>query len=204
MIPVHLTDVVVNEKQETYMVLLQTESNFEGSTTVGIGPFSALNISAKLEEEGEEIHDSQDLVAELLEDTEAEIRKIRICRDERGRYRAKIVEDLEEERSQNVYEAKLSDALALATETNAQLQVPPELLQNTELDEDAGAENKRILEKISELYEELEKTVENQDFERAEEIKPKLNSEVRKLEQSMDLDEDVEEEIRAAYEPDSD
>lgn len=204
MIPVHLKDVVVNEKRETYMVLLQSDLQIEGSATVGVGPFSALNISAKLNEESKGAHDSQDLVAELLEDTETEIRKIPIYRDERGRYRAKIIQNLDEDRSQNVHEAELSDALALAAETDAQLQVPPELLQNKELEADVADENKKTLQKISELYGKLEEAVSDENFERAEEIKPELNSAVRQLEQSMDLDQDIEGELRAAYEPNSD
>jgi bifunctional DNase/RNase len=203
MIPVHVTDVVVNEERETYMVLLQSELHFEGSASVGIGPFSALNISSKLDEQENDVNDSQNLVGELLDDTEVEIRKIRLYRGERGRYRAKVIENLDDDRSQNIYETELSDALALATETGAQLQIPPELLQNEEFKGQDAENNKRDLRRISDLYDQLEEAINDEDFERAEKLKPKLNSAVRQLEQSMDLEEHIEEELRSAYDPDA-
>lgn len=130
MIPVRLQDVVVDEKRETYLVLLDSDLHMDDSLTVGIGPFSALNISEKIGDETEGNYDAQNLVSELLEETEAEIRTIRLFRDDRGRYTARITESNPKEQSRDTYEAEVSNALALAAETDAQLEVPPELLQN--------------------------------------------------------------------------
>lgn len=204
MIPVRLEDVVVDKKRETYFVLLDSDLRLDGSLTVGIGPFSALNISEKLRDDSEGQHDAQNLVSEFLEDTEAEIRSIRLYRDERGRYRARVTESSPDERTRETYETEVPDALALAAETNAQLEVPPELLQNLQPEEADNPEAAKRLEAISSLRDELEEALENENYERAERLKPKLNSEVRKLEQSADIDENIEEELKRLYRNDWD
>lgn len=204
MIPVHLQDVVVDEKRETYLVLLDSDLHLDGSLTVGIGPFSALNISEKLGEGTKGQYDAQNLVSELIQDTAAQIRSIRLYRDDRGRYRARITESSPDEQSRDTYEMEIADALALAAETDAQLEVPPEWLQNLypeDADNDEAAER---LEAISTLRDGLEDALENEDYERAERLKPALNSEIRKLEQSADLDEDIEEELQRLYRDEGD
>lgn len=204
MIPVRLEDVVVDEKRETYLVLLDSDLRLDGSLTVGIGPFSALNISSKLEDETEGRYDAQNLVSELLDDTAAGISRIRLHRDERGRYRARITETSPEEKSRDIYEAELAEALALAAETDARLEVPPELLQNVNPTSPAGEELTENLEAVSHLRDELEEALENENYQRAETLKPKLNSEIRKLEESEDLDENIEEELKRLYRNDTD
>lgn len=203
MIPVRLEDVVVDEKRETYLVLLDSDLRLDGSLTVGIGPFSALNISEKIGDESEEEYDAQNLVSELLDDTDAEIRSIRLFRDERGRYQARITESNPGEKSRETYEAEVSDALALAAETDAQLEVPPELLQNIHHEEAEDPESAKRFEAISDLRDELEEALENENYERAERLKPKLNSEVRKLEQAEEIDENIEEQLKRHYREDS-
>ena len=181
MIPVRLEDVVVDEKRETYLVLLDSDLRLDGSLTVGIGPFSALNISEKLGNDPEGHYDAQNLVPELLEDTEAEIRSIRLYRDERGRYRARATAFSLDEQTRETYETEVADALALAAETDAQLEVPPELLQNLQPEEAENPKAAQRLEAISNLRDELEEALGNENYERAERLKPKLHSEVRKL-----------------------
>lgn len=204
MIPVRLEDVVVDDKRETYLVLLDSDLRLDGSLTVGIGPFSALNISSKLEDETGSRYDAQNLVSELLDDTAADISRIRLHRDERGRYRAQITETSPEEGTRDVYEAELAEALALAVETDARLEVPPELLQNANPTSAGDEELTDSLETISRLRDELEEALENENYQRAETLKPKLNSEIRKLEQSAELDENIEEELKRLYRNDTD
>lgn len=199
MIPVYLHDVVVNEAQETCLVLLKSDLHLDGSLPISIGPFSALNLADKLDDDREDRYDSQNLIPELLEDTDADIGPIQILRDQKGYYRAEITGNTPDSDTETTYRAELAEALALAAETSTQLEVPPELLQNKELELEDAERNNRHLEKISQLRYELETALRNEDFERADDLEAALNGEVRQLEQSMDLDEDIEDELRRAF-----
>lgn len=185
------------------MVLLQFERHFEGSASVSIGPFSAPNSSAKTEQQENDVHDSPNLVGGLLADTETQFWKIRLFRGKRGRYRAKVIENFDDDRTRDIDETELLDALVPATETGGQLQIPPELLRNHELKGDDADNNNEDLRRISDLYDQLEEAINDEEFERAEELKLELVSTVRQREQSIDLDANIEEELRSAFDPDA-
>lgn len=202
MIPVYIHDVVVNEEKETYLVLLKSDLELEGTVPVNLGPISALDLHSKVSDDVEDQKDLQSLLPELLEETDAAIDTIRIDRDPTGRYRANVSGSTESSRhheDQRNYEIELSDALALAAETSARLEVPPDLLQNIEMNAEDRERNVHNLEKISKLRYELQEALENEDYEQADEIKSRLNTTARRLEQATETDENIEEELKRAY-----
>lgn len=201
MIPVKVHSVATDASEDRFFAVLASEGQTEERwLPVQIGASEAVSIASELNEEGTERPGTHDLITETIDRLGVTVDRIVI---ERGD------EDVEatlymngDEDGEMSFDARPSDALAVGVRTNAELTVSEQLMQrasrSSEYFEDQFA-NAHPSSEVTQLQYELEQAIEEEDFERAAELKQEIQSAARRYEESTDLSEEIEEELENAY-----
>ncbi|MFB6356530.1 MAG: bifunctional nuclease domain-containing protein, partial [bacterium] len=103
-------------------------------------------------------------------------------------------------------EARPSDALALAVRTGAEICVEEELLSEVgpEVIKKNPEDPSPLNDEIARLQDELDDAVDNEDYEEAARLRDRLRDQIRIYEESMNIDDNLEQELKNSFPEDSD
>ncbi|MFB6347202.1 MAG: bifunctional nuclease domain-containing protein [bacterium] len=201
MIPVKVHSVATDENQDCYYAVLTGEGEQEGQwLPLRIGASEAVSIATELNEQEVDRPGSHDLIHRTLETLGASVDQILMDRSEESVTATLFIES-GDGRDQQI-EARPSDALAIGIRSGADLIVTEGLMDEASRRSDFfGGESEKpgASSEVTKLRYEMEQAIEEENYERAAELKQLIKSAVRKEEESMELEDGLIDELRDAY-----
>jgi len=163
-----------------------------------MSPSEAQNIAFQLGENRPERPISHDLMAEIATKLDADVKSSSLRRSGPNSLEA-VVTLSPGDHSQDIeLEATPADAIALALRTEAELVVDESIMESGNV----SVPGKGLLsrETMEEFGKELQQAVEGEQYEKAAEIRDRIRDEMRRKKESMELPDDIEDELLNAYE----
>lgn len=186
MIPVEVTRISFYPPSKGYAVVLQEIGGEERKLPVIVGAFEAQSIALAREKVDTPRPMTHDLLTAILEELEVHVKAVVVTNLSEGTYYAGIRIDLDGEDETEV-DSRPSDAIAVALRLGAPIFVDEEVMSEAgvEDDEQSGVSFEELVHghdnnrrKI--LEEKLQKAVEDEEYEKAAEIRDQLGAIERK------------------------
>lgn len=201
MIPVKVHSVATDASEDRFFAVLASEGQSEERwLPVQIGASEAVSIATELNEEGNQRPGTHDLVKETIDRLGVTVDRIVI---EQGDEEVEATLFLNgDDEGEMTLDARPSDALAVGVRTDAELTVSETLMQQASKSSsyfEDQFQNAHPSSEVTQLQYELEQAIADEDFERAAELKQEIQSAARRYEESIDLDEEIEQELEKAY-----
>lgn len=198
MIPVNVHSVATDESQKHYFAVLKAEnSDSDRWLPVRLGAAEAVSIATEINETGHNRPVSHDLITRSIHELGGTVERIRI--DQSDDELTSTIDIVTESDGNLGVDARPSDALAVAVRTDVEVVVPEDLLGEWSGDLEEQVQGAHPSSEVTRLQGKLRKAVENEDYERAAELKPEIQSAIRRYEESVELDDDVENDLESAY-----
>lgn len=198
MIPVQVHSVATDSSQKNYFAVLT--ARLEGEDRwfpVQLGAAEAVSIATEINEESPERPGSHDLIAQFVEEMGGTISSVDLESGEEG-VRASV-RMLTPDDEETEVSARPSDALALAVRSDVTVSVEEELMRESSADFEDTFDNVHPSGEVTKLRQELSEAIGQENYERAAELKTKIQAAKRRHEESLNLQEDLDAELEEAY-----
>lgn len=196
MIPVRVENLGTNPDTPGIACILRDEES-DQLLPIFIGSSEAKSIALQMEDAEIPRPLTHDLMVSILRSMDASVERVEVTRLEENTFFAEItIRRVDNEVT--VLDARPSDGIALAMRTGADIYVAEEVLEEAGVYPDEAQPQSEEAREIARLQEELQDAVENEQFEKAADLRDRigeLQSQIRKQEESMELEEDLTEEL---------
>lgn len=200
MIPVKVHSVATDESEDRFYAVLASEDQPEERwLPLQIGPSEAVSIASELNEQETERPGTHDLIRKTIEQLGVSVKRVLIDR-EGDEIKARLIFDTGDEPLE--LSARPSDALAVGVRTDAEFSVSETLMKEASRRSSAFEDqfaNAHPSSEVTQLQYELEQAIEDEEFERAADLKQEIQSAARRYDESLDIDDDLTEELEEAY-----
>lgn len=202
MIPVDIHGMATDENKENYVVILNgKDASSDKWLPIQISAVEAQNIAIQLNDMQSERPLSHDLLAEITDTLDGTVEEVRLDTDGSNQLHGSVQVSRADDEEPALLDAAPSDAIALALRTGAEIVVEEAIMQTQDPTKPSVLDNEHPSDEVTDLRRQLDEAVENEEFERASELKNDIRDAIRRHEESVDdLEEDVEEQLQQAYE----
>jgi hypothetical protein len=196
-ISAEIHSVATDSSQKNFFAVLTANKNGEDRwLPVRLGAAEAVSIATEINDQQQQRPGSHDLIAKFIRELGGEINRIEINRKD-GELESTV--EISTEDGSFSLEARPSDALAVAVRLNTDISVDENLLRESSGQFEEYFENVHPSSEVTQLQYELKKAVEQEDYERAAELRNEIQSAMRKYDESMDLKDEIEAELESAF-----
>ncbi|MFP4686721.1 MAG: bifunctional nuclease family protein [bacterium] len=182
MIPVRVHGVGMSPYNQGFVALLMDDT-YNKWLPIYIGSFEAQAIAMELDDVDPPRPMTHDLIAEVLENLRAEIKRIVITDLKEGTFYAEIVIQQPGTEKEISIDARPSDSIAIALRVGAKIYVEDEVMDEASIPaqlEEPDEENEES-KRLKILHHRLKRAVEEEEFEEAAE----LRDEIRELQKEV-------------------
>lgn len=180
MIPVHVHGVGMSPYNQGFVALLMDDSS-NNWLPIYIGSFEAQAIAMELDDVDAPRPMTHDLIASVIGDLEASIKRVIITDLRDGTFYANIILAPENSDKEIIIDARPSDSIAVALRLNANIFVEDSVMEEAaipaQVDEEESEQQKRL--KI--LQQRLQRAVSEEEFEKAAELRDEIQELKKKL-----------------------
>lgn len=197
MIPVRVHGVGMSPYNQGFVALLMDDT-YNQWLPIYIGSFEAQAIAMELDDVDPPRPMTHDLMADMIQELNAEIDHIVVNELKDSTYYADIVLMKEDQDEEIILDARPSDSIALGLRLDADIYVEEEVMEEASIPakpEEAESEEGK---KLKILQHRLQRAVESEEFEEAAEIRDQirdLQKEIRHEEESEQIDQEMEAEL---------
>jgi len=197
MIPVRVHGVGMSPYNQGFVALLMDDT-YNQWLPIYIGSFEAQAIAMELDDVDPPRPMTHDLMADMIQELDAEIDHIVVNELKDSTYYANIVLMKGDEDEEIVLDARPSDSIALGLRLDADIYVEEDVMEEASIPakpEEAESEEGK---KLKILQHRLQRAVESEEFEEAAEIRDQirdLQKEIRHEEESEEIDQEMEAEL---------
>jgi hypothetical protein len=194
MIPVRVHGVGMSPYNQGFVALLM-DDRYNKWLPIYVGSFEAQAIAMELDDVDPPRPMTHDLIAELIDNLNATIKRIVITALKEGTFYAEIVIKSPDSDKEISIDARPSDSIAIALRVGAKIFVEEDVMDEASIpaqveeEEVVGGEKKEETKRIKILQHRLKRAVEEEKFEEAAD----LRDEIRKLQKESGARQDFEE-----------
>lgn len=201
MISVDVHGMAVDQKNQNYVVLLNGKGEQSDKwLPLRMSPVEAQNIAFQMENNQTPRPLSHDLLAEITDRLEADITGVKLAKSGTNAVTATITVSPDSDEKPFTLDASPADAIALALRTATDLQVDETMMETGDFGLPGGKQGYSISKEVKELGEELMQAVDEEEFEVAADLRDQIQDELRIHQESLELSDEIDEELRRAYE----
>lgn len=201
MISVNVHSVATDSSQKNYFAVLTAELDGEDRwLPVRLGAAEAVSIATEINDSTHKRPGSHDLISRIIETLEGSVETIKISPGEDSMDSDITISDQEGEEFQ--LSARASDAVAIAVRSEAELVVSEDIIESTSEPFGERFDEAHPSKEVTRLRHQMDEAIEEEDYERAAELKPKIQAAMRQHDESLNLEEDLGEELESAFDDD--
>ena len=198
MIPVDVHSVATDSSQKHYFAVLTARMDGEDRWfPVQLGAAEAVSIATEINETESDRPGSHDLITRSVDEVGGSVREITLRREDEEVTATVNLETVEG--SNSSVEARPSDALAIAVRADVGVRVDEELLRDSSANFEDYFQHAHPSQEVTALRKDLQRAVENENYERASELKTEIQAAMRRHEESLNLEGRIDDELEAAF-----
>ncbi len=193
MIPVRVHGVGMSPYNQGFVALLM-DDRYNKWLPIYVGSFEAQAIAMELDNVDPPRPMTHDLIAELIDNLNATIKRIVITALKEGTFYAEIIIKSPDSDKEITIDARPSDSIAIALRVGAKIFVEEDVMDEASIpaqveeEEVVGGETKEETKRVKILQHRLQRAVEEEEFEEAAD----LRDEIRELQKDIGGAEDFE------------
>ncbi len=199
MIPVEIHGVAVDDSQKNFFILLKEKNGTNRWIPVPTSPREAREIAVALHENaGSPRPLTHDLLTTFIDKLGAKVVEVSLFGSPKQNILSFVHLETREGEHKKI-EATPADALAIAVRSGALISAEDQTL--IEMDDKMFEEDKKVQENsaVEKLKKQLATAVESEDYEKAVELRGKVQDQIRLQIEATELPDDINEELRRAY-----
>ncbi len=198
MIPVQVHSVATDSSQKNYFAVLTARLEGENRwIPVQLGAAEAVSIATEINEDSSEQPGTHDLILRFLKEMGGTISSVELESGDEGV--SAFVGLATSDQRETEITARPSDALALAVRSDVTVAVEEELMRESSADFEETFEDVHPSSEVTKLRQRLSEAIGDENYERAADLKTKIQAAKRRHEESLNLTADLEEELKQAY-----
>lgn len=198
MIPVKVHSVATDSSEKNYFAVLTARLEGEDRwIPVQLGAAEAVSIATEINEDSSEKPGSHDLITRFVDEMGGTISSVDLVGGNDGVAASVGLETPDDGHIE--LSARPSDALALAVRSDVTVSVEEELMRESSADFEETFEDVHPSGEVTKLRQQLSEAIGTENYERAAELKSKIQAAKRRHEESLNLNSDLEDELEEAY-----
>lgn len=201
MIPVRVHGVGMSPYNQGFVALLMDDT-YNQWLPIYIGSFEAQAIAMELDDVDPPRPMTHDLMADMIEQLNAEIDHIVVTELKDSTYYANIVLMKDSDEEEIVLDARPSDSIALGLRLNADIYVEEDVMEEASIPAKPEESKSEESNKLKILQHRLQRAVESEEFEEAAEIRDQireLQKEIRHQDEAEEIDESMEADLEEEF-----